>query len=97
MFVLDQNKRMSATVVRLVNGGVSLVLTSRDHRLPVVSHWGTVLAPDDDLTDVLLHEKQREDWIRGTTQRRYGRWGTAHLALGALRTRLASFHIHPPR
>lgn len=53
--------------------------------------------PGDDLTDVLLHEKQREDWIRGTTQRRYGRWGTAHLALGALRTRLASFHIHPPR
>ena len=53
MFVLDQNKRMSATVVRLVNGGVSLVLTSRDHHLPVVSHWGTVLAPDDDLTDVL--------------------------------------------
>lgn len=52
---------------------------------------------DEGLAEVLLHEKQREDWIRGTTQRHYGRWGTEHLQLAALRSRLASFHIHPPR
>lgn len=46
---------------------------------------------------VLDEEKQREDWIRGVTQRRYARWGWPHIdspeVLGA---RLAAFGIHPP-
>lgn len=47
---------------------------------------------------VLLREKQREDWIRGTTQRRLARWGGADIATPlALGRRLASFGIRPPR
>lgn len=46
----------------------------------------------------LDEEKQREDWIRGTTQRPFARWGMVHLnsaiTLGA---RLAKFRIFPPR
>ncbi|MCR2785182.1 MULTISPECIES: hypothetical protein [unclassified Microbacterium] len=48
--------------------------------------------------DVFDAEKQREDWIRGTTQRRHGRWGWPHLHTApALGERLAAFGIHPPR
>ncbi|MFH8249148.1 hypothetical protein ACH3VR_02115 [Microbacterium sp. B2969] len=47
---------------------------------------------------VLLDEKRREDWIRGTTQKRLARVEDEHImtpeALGA---RLAGFGIHPPR
>lgn len=44
----------------------------------------------------LDEEKQREDWIRGTTQRRYARWGWPHLASASdLGSRLAAFGIHP--
>lgn len=57
----------------------------------------SILSPDADLTDILLAEKQREDWIRGTTNRKYARWGTEHLTQSALRERLAAFHIFPPR
>lgn len=47
---------------------------------------------------VLDEEKQREDWIRGTTQRRYGRWGWPHIDDAAtLGARLAAFGIRPPR
>lgn len=46
------------------------------------------------LEDVLLQEKQREDWIRGTTQRPFARWKWAHLrSAETLAQRLASFGI----
>lgn len=49
------------------------------------------------LEQVLLEEKQREDWIRGTTQWRLARWGDEHSATpGALAARLRSFGITPP-
>ena len=45
---------------------------------------------------VLLDEKAREDWIRGTTQWRLARWGDEHAATpAALGARLARFGIHP--
>ncbi|MCR2793717.1 hypothetical protein NQ156_11645 [Microbacterium sp. zg.Y625] len=48
--------------------------------------------------DVFDAEKQREDWIRGTTQRRHGRWGWPHVSTAAtLAERLAAFGIRPPR
>jgi hypothetical protein len=49
------------------------------------------------LEEALLAEKAREDWIRGTTDRRFPRWGKAAIAsASALGARLASFHVHPP-
>jgi hypothetical protein len=49
------------------------------------------------LEQVLLEEKQREDWIRGTTQRRLARWGDEHIVTPReLAARLASFSIRPP-
>jgi hypothetical protein len=49
------------------------------------------------LERVLLEEKQREDWIRGTTQWRFARWEDEHSATPrALAARLASFGIRPP-
>lgn len=49
------------------------------------------------LEQVLMEEKQREDWIRGRTQWGFARWGSEHIATpAALATRLASFHITPP-
>jgi hypothetical protein len=48
------------------------------------------------LERVLLEEKQREDWIRGTTQWRFARWGDEHITSPkALAKRLASFSISP--
>lgn len=45
----------------------------------------------------LLEEKWREDWIRGTSQWRFGRWGSAHLGSHmVLGRRLATFGIVPP-
>ncbi len=42
-------------------------------------------------------EKEREDWIRGTTGRRIVRWGMADLrTLDAFAERLAAFGIRPP-
>jgi hypothetical protein len=65
---------------------------------------GTIKYVDGKLVDgrgssqVLDEEKQREDWIRGTTQRRYGRWGWPHVASAAkLGQRLGAFGIRPPR
>lgn len=50
------------------------------------------------IEQVLLAEKQREDWIRGTTQRRFIRVEDAHTTTtDALAKRLASFGISPPR
>jgi len=47
--------------------------------------------------EVLLREKEREDWIRGTTHRRFPRWGKSSIASAqALGIRLAKFHITPP-
>lgn len=48
---------------------------------------------------VLLDEKQREDWVRGTTGKRVVRGGSAHAATpAALAARLTSFGIPlPPR
>lgn len=45
---------------------------------------------------VLDEEKQREDWIRGTTQRRFARWGWGHIETAPLLgRRLAAFGIRP--
>jgi len=50
------------------------------------------------IEQVLLAEKQREDWIRGRTQRRFARWGWAHIRSARdLGARLGSFGITPPR
>ncbi len=49
------------------------------------------------LEQVLLAEKQREDWIRGRTRWGFARWGSERIATpAALATRLSSFHITPP-
>lgn len=49
------------------------------------------------LEDVLLEEKRREDWIRGTTQHRLVRVEERHVAdADALRRRLAEFGIRTP-
>jgi len=49
------------------------------------------------LEQVLLAEKQREDWVRGTTRRRVLRGGTPHAATpAALAARLASFGVALP-
>lgn len=46
---------------------------------------------------VLDEEKQREDWIRGTTQRRFARWSWRDVETAAtLGARLAAFGIRPP-
>ncbi|QLD11170.1 type IV toxin-antitoxin system AbiEi family antitoxin domain-containing protein [Microbacterium oleivorans] len=48
--------------------------------------------------DVVLDEKRREDWIRGTTGRRLVRWEDAHVTDAAtLAARLTAFGIRPPR
>lgn len=48
--------------------------------------------------EVFEREKQREDWIRGTTQLSYVRWGWPHIGTArALADRLAAFGIRPPR
>ena len=48
--------------------------------------------------DVFQAEKEREDWIRGTTGRPLARWGMQHIQTPtALARRLAAFHISPPR
>ena len=50
------------------------------------------------LEQVLLNEKQREDWIRGTTQRPLARVDASHVeSASAMGRRLASFHIFPRR
>ncbi|KAF2414435.1 hypothetical protein B1729_04870 [Microbacterium sp. B35-04] len=47
-------------------------------------------------SQALDEEKQREDWIRGTTQRRFARWGWPHLRTAAhLGARLEAFGIRP--
>lgn len=45
---------------------------------------------------VVEEEKRREDWIRGTTQRRFARWGWEHLTDAVtLGRRLSAFGITP--
>ncbi|QTV79247.1 hypothetical protein [Microbacterium sp. NIBRBAC000506063] len=49
------------------------------------------------IEDVVLAEKQREDWIRGRTQRRFARWSTPHIRTHHhLGRRLAAFGIRAP-
>ncbi|MFD5213154.1 hypothetical protein [Microbacterium sp. NPDC058345] len=49
------------------------------------------------LEDVLLDEKQREDWIRGRTQWGMARWGSRHiLTARSLGARLADFGVRAP-
>lgn len=49
------------------------------------------------VAEVLLEEKQREDWIRGITQWRFARWETPHIKTArALGVRLASFGVQAP-
>jgi hypothetical protein len=46
--------------------------------------------------EIFEREKQREDWIRGTTGRRLVRWGWADIETAdMLALRLAAFGIHP--
>lgn len=50
------------------------------------------------IEEVMLAEKQREDWIRGTTNRRMPRWGSEHIVSAeVLGARLAEFQVFPPR
>lgn len=47
--------------------------------------------------DALAAEKEREDWIRGRSQRPMARWGSKHIVTAlTLGARLARFHIFPP-
>lgn len=49
------------------------------------------------IDQVMLEEKEREDWIRGTTHRPFARWGSSHIRTARdLALRLSSFHISPP-
>lgn len=49
------------------------------------------------LEQVVLNEKRREDWIRGTTQKRFARAESPHIVTPAnLGKRLAAFGITPP-
>ena len=49
------------------------------------------------LEDVVIAEKQREDWIRGTTGHRIIRWDASHLtSRDALEERLTAFGVIPP-
>ena len=49
------------------------------------------------LEQVLLDEKRREDWIRGTTQKRLVRAESDHIVTStALAKRLAAFGVRPP-
>lgn len=49
------------------------------------------------MEQVVFEEKQREDWIRGTTQWRLARWETPHIKTpAALGARLAQFGISAP-
>jgi hypothetical protein len=48
------------------------------------------------MEQVLEREKQREDWIRGVTQRPYARWSAEHIGTAPhLGRRLAAFGIAP--
>lgn len=48
--------------------------------------------------DVMIDEKRREDWIRGTTGRPFARWELGHVrSPAALAARLRSFHLSPGR
>jgi hypothetical protein len=61
------------------------------------AHLDPALRGSATLEQTLLEEKIREDWIRGTTNRRYPRWGKAAIASSAsLGARLAKFHVVPP-
>ena len=79
-----------------------------DFGLPDVNAWGEfdgkskytdeALRSGRTLEEVLLAEKQREDWIRGVTGRRFVRWGDEHIGTtGDLRQRLLAFGIRVPR
>ncbi|HYP74272.1 MAG TPA: hypothetical protein VEP72_09290, partial [Microbacterium sp.] len=53
--------------------------------------------PGEDAEAVVLREKAREDWIRGSTGRRVVRWGWDDLAdLGTFSRRLAAYGVFPP-
>lgn len=55
-----------------------------------------VRGTDVDVEAALLAEKEREDWIRGTTGRRVVRWGGQDIRdAGTLRARLAAFRVFP--
>ncbi len=49
------------------------------------------------LEEVLLQEKMREDWVRGTTQSGFARWADEHIDTARmLGARLEAFGIRPP-
>ena len=63
----------------------------------MVKYRGLAAAAGKTAQSVLEEEKLREDWIRGTTQRRFARWGWEHLTDAAtLGRRLAAFGIAAP-
>ncbi|MCM3695707.1 hypothetical protein [Microbacterium oleivorans] len=63
-----------------------------------VKYRDEALRAGRNLDDILLLEKQREDWIRGVTQKRLVRIGWADLSTpDALAARLAAFHVRPRR
>lgn len=52
----------------------------------------------DEAMAVLQAEKERQDWIHGTTHRPIARWGFAHMpTAAALAGRLAAFGVYPRR
>ncbi|WP_460720336.1 type IV toxin-antitoxin system AbiEi family antitoxin domain-containing protein [Microbacterium aureliae] len=56
-----------------------------------------VLRSGRSIEEVVMAEKRREDWIRGTTQRRFVRVEDVHIGTSkAFAARLAAFGIHPP-
>ena len=48
------------------------------------------------LEQVMLDEKAREDWIRGTTNRRFPRWGSEHITTSAAARCPPRRVRHPP-
>lgn len=63
-----------------------------------IKYRGLPSASGRDAYDVIEREKRREDWIRGTTQRRLARWGWRDVRdARTLGRRLAAFGIEPPR
>lgn len=64
----------------------------------VEKYTNAALRSNRTIEQVMLDEKRREDWIRGTTGRRVLRWGDADAATAAaLATRLRAFGVTLPR
>lgn len=61
-----------------------------------VKYEDAALASGRSIAQIIVEEKEREDWIRGTTGYRVVRWGWDDISsAAALGARLAAFGIHP--